>query len=183
MASTLVGVGGGGINIAQGMVEHGFACDHLLLIGRDPRMQELPGDQSLTLDLSPEGVVSAQEVVRSIRGMSRLKTMLKKMDLMILMVGLGGQTGGFAAPVLVSEALATGIDILVIACHPFAFESDARHMYAQGQLAELQRLTPNVLHIPNDLLVPLSKGLSIETSFDSLNAALAMFVNQIIPGK
>ncbi len=184
MTSTLVGVGGGGINIAEGMVEHGFACDRLLFVGRDPRMQGFPEDQRLILELIPEDVVSAQEIVRSIGGIrTQFGNILKQTNLMIFTVGLGGQTGGFAVPTLVGEALAASVEILVIACQPFTFESDERRMYARGQLADLQRLTPNVLLIPNDFLTgSTAKCASIETSFDILNSSLAMFMNRLLAG-
>jgi cell division protein FtsZ len=91
-----------------------------------------------------------------------IEELLSEMDLLFLVVGLGGGTGTGAAPTIVQTAKQLGVLTLVFATMPFSFEGDRRRRQAEEGLRTLQRTADAVVCLPNERLlemVDLSAGV------------------------
>lgn len=83
---------------------------------------------------------------------------LQGSDLVFVLTGLGGGTGGGAAPVVSQIARREGALVIGIVTYPFAFEGLKRSTNARDGIATLRRCTDTLIVIPNDRLLKLSNG-------------------------
>ena len=76
-----------------------------------------------------------------------------QMDLVIIVVGLGGGTGSAAAAVVAEVAAKTNALVLAFATSPFSFEGSRRKRIAEQSLGELRQLVHGLIPLPNDVLL------------------------------
>ncbi|HEX2695506.1 MAG TPA: cell division protein FtsZ, partial [Acidobacteriota bacterium] len=168
----VIGIGGGGGNAVNRMIETGIQGVEFIAVNTD--LQALNSNRStikvpiggqLTRGLGsggrPEtGKMAAQEDTE------RLIESLQGADMVFLTAGLGGGTGTGATPILAN--LAAEMDVLVIAIVtlPFEFEGKVRAKQAQEGLLELKNVVDTVIAIPNErLLQSVQLNTSIQDAF------------------
>jgi len=168
----VVGIGGGGGNAVNRMIEAGIGGVEFIAINTDK--QALSNNQAslkiqignkLTKGLGsggdPEiGRLAAEE------DPEHLAEILEGADMVFLTAGLGGGTGTGATPVIAN--LAAGMEILAIAIVtlPFAFEGRNRARKAEEGLRELKSVVDTVIAIPNErLLETVNLNTSIPDAF------------------
>lgn len=168
----VIGIGGGGGNAVNRMIESGIEGVEFIAINTD--LQALNTSKApikiqvgsqLTKGLGSGG---RPEVGRqaAMEDTERLIEILQGADMIFLTAGLGGGTGTGATPILAN--LATELDILVIATVtlPFEFEGKVRAKQAEEGLKELKSAVDTVIAIPNErLLQTVNINTSIIDSF------------------
>lgn len=92
----------------------------------------------------------------------QLEGLLEKLEMVVLVLGLGGKTGFEAAKTIANYAATTKLPVIVMATTPFAFEAETRRAEAGKALNALQKIVNSVIVIPNETLFGL---LPPETTF------------------
>ena len=156
-----VGIGGGGGNAINHMVDAGVENVEFIAINTDaqdlgrnkaPYLVQL--GENLTNGLGVGGDPSKGKAAAE-ESLEQLKDLIADTDLLFITAGMGGGTGTGAAPVLAKIAKETyGDDILVIGVvtRPFNFEGYVRADLADKGIKELQNYVDSMLIIPNERL-------------------------------
>ena len=168
----VIGIGGGGGNAVNRMIESGIQGVEFIAVNTDLQALgasrapiKVPIGGQLTKGLGsggrPEtGRMAAQEDTE------RVIECLQGADMVFLTAGLGGGTGTGATPILAN--LAAEMDVLVIAIVtlPFEFEGKVRAKQAEEGLRELKNVVDTVIAIPNErLLQTVQLNTSIQDAF------------------
>jgi cell division protein FtsZ len=157
----IVGVGGGGGNAVNRMIEAGLSGVEFIAINTDPQDLEKSlapvcfqiGKRSLGAGANPEVGRQACEEDRE-----RVRELLVGGDLVFLTLGLGGGTGTGAAPIVAQEAAEVCKLIIAIVTIPFTFEGRERMNNALKGLEELEKYVDTLIVIPNDRIAELSNA-------------------------
>ena len=168
----VVGVGGGGCNAVNRMIEAGIEGVEFIAVNTDQQqmqMSEAPvkinigreRTQGLGSGADPEvGRLSAED------SYDRIKTALRGSDMVFVTAGEGGGTGSGAAPVVARIAREVGALTVGIVTAPFKFEGNRRSTQGVGRREGASGLGRHGHRIPNDrLLDVLEKGTSLVESF------------------
>ncbi|MDE6059961.1 MAG: cell division protein FtsZ [Clostridia bacterium] len=170
----VVGVGGGGCNAVNSMVNDevrnvSFAVmntDKMALdMSRLPEHCKIQLGKQLTRGL---GAGANPDVGRKAAEESRqqIKAGLAGADMVFLTVGMGGGTGTGAAPVVASIARELGILTVAVVTRPFEFEGIQRKKNAEKGIAELSKFVDTLLIIPNQRLIDmLPKGCFMQEAY------------------
>lgn len=158
-AIKIVGVGGGGGNAVNRMVEANLSGVQFIAINTDPQDLEKSlapvklqiGGRTMGAGANPELGREACEKDRE-----RIRQMLEGGDLVFLTLGLGGGTGTGAAPIVAQEAAAACKLVIAIVTLPFTFEGKERMSNALKGLEELEEYVDTLIVIPNDRIAELS---------------------------
>ena len=154
----VVGVGGGGNNAVNRMIEAGVDTADFVAVNTDKQVLvinkapvRLQIGERLTGGLGagaiPEiGQKAAEESKDSIT------EMLQGTHLVFITAGMGGGTGTGAAPVIAKIAKEMGILTIAVVTKPFAFESKQRALNAEKGIAELKKYVDTLVIIPNERL-------------------------------
>lgn len=182
----VVGVGGGGSNTVNQMVEAGiegveFICantdaQHLESCRADRLIQLGPSTtRGLGAGADPNvGRQSAEEVKEEIR------QALEGTDMLFVTAGMGGGTGTGAAPVVAQVARELGILTLAVVTKPFPFERAKRMQIAKQGIDQLHQYVDSLIVIPNEKLpVVLGKDATLLDAFKSANDVLQNAVQGI----
>lgn len=157
------GVGGGGGNAVNTMVESGLVGVEFIAGNTD--MQALEQSKAdIRLQLGPNlakglgagarpsvGQEAAEESIEEIR------SLLKDSDMVFVTAGLGGGTGTGGAPVVARVAKEMGALTVGVVTKPFAFEGKSRMKNADGGWKELKEHVDTIITIPNDRLISLAQ--------------------------
>jgi len=155
----VIGVGGGGSNAVNRMVEDNLiGCEFvavntdaqaLMMSGADKKL--LVGETGLGAGSNPEiGRVAAEKSIESI------KDMVKDADMIFLTVGEGGGTGTGAAPVIAAAAREAGCLTVAVVTKPFSFEGKKRKYQAEEGIESLKDKVDTLIVIPNDRLLEIA---------------------------
>lgn len=158
----IIGVGGAGTNAVDGLRldDLGDAGSvHLAAINTDaqalsnsPITEKLVIGRSVTRGLGAGGEVEiGREAAEADR--DAIARMMGEMDLIILVVGLGGGTGSGAAPVIAELAAKSDALVLAFATLPFSFEGARRKRIAEDSIGELRQMVHGLIPLPNDVLL------------------------------
>lgn len=182
---TVFGVGGGGGNAVQHMVESEingvkFVCANTDKQALD-RMKALYnvqlGQQStrgLGAGANPEvGRTSAEEAREQIR------EQLEGTDMVFVTAGMGGGTGTGAAPVVAEIAKDMGILTVGVVTTPFSFEGRKRQKAAEKGIDELEKHVDSLIIIPNEKLLSVYGDLSMKEAFKKADDVLLNAVRSI----
>jgi cell division protein FtsZ len=168
----VVGVGGGGLNAVDRMIEAGISQVEFIAVNTD--IQQLRGSEApiklhigreLTQGLGsgsdPElGGKAAEEAY------DQIKHVLRGSDMVFVTAGEGGGTGTGAAPVVARIAKEVGALTVGIVTLPFRFEGSRRRHTAENGVHELRQVCDTVIVIPNDrLLEVLDRSTSMIDAF------------------
>lgn len=157
----VVGVGGGGNNAVDRMIEHGLCgvefitvnTDHQAL-SRSAATIKIQIGEKITRGLgagaNPEiGNKSAEE------SREEILQAIKGADMIFITAGMGGGTGTGAAPVIASIAKELSILTVGVVTKPFGFEGRKRMMNAEKGIEELKQTVDTLVIIPNDKLLQI----------------------------
>lgn len=175
----LVGVGGGGSNAVQHMVNQGIEGVDFICANTDA--QALKGmsattvlhiGQSITKGL---GAGANPEVGRqaAMEDRERLQDLIQGTDMLFITAGMGGGTGTGAIPVVAQIAREMGVLTVAVVTKPFPFEGQKRMHVAQQGIEELRTHVDSLITIPNEkLLSVLGKNISLIDAFSAANDVL-----------
>ncbi len=109
-----------------------------------------------------------------------MKLMLEGADMVFITAGMGGGTGTGAAPVVAQAAKELGILTVAVVTTPFTFEGSKRMGFAEAGLKELSKYVDSLIIIPNaKLLKVLPRGISMLQAFAEVNDVLRNAVTGI----
>ncbi len=168
----VVGVGGGGCNAVNRMVDAGIGGVEFIAVNTDQQQMQM-SDATVQIHIGRQrtqglGSGSDPEVGRQSAEESydRIKTALRGSDMVFVTAGEGGGTGTGAAPVVARIAREVGALTVAIVTSPFGFEGNRRKAQATAGVRELREAADTLIVIPNDrLLEVLEKGTSLVEAF------------------
>lgn len=182
----VIGIGGGGGNAVNRMIEAGIEGVDFIAINTD--LQALDTSKAktkyqigkhLTKGLGSGGSPNTGKEA-AVEDIEQLRNMIDGADMVFLTSGLGGGTGTGATPILAK--LASEMDILAIAIVtlPFCFEGKVRSKQAEDGLADLKNVVDTVISIPNErLLETVNLNTSIQDAFKLADDILRQAVQGI----
>lgn len=159
----VVGVGGGGNNAVNRMIECGVRGIDFIAINTDRQALnssraelKLQIGEKLTKGLgagsNPEIGMKAAEESRN-----EITEVLKGADMVFITAGMGGGTGTGAAPIIAETAKELGILTVGVVTKPFTFEGRRRQMHAEKGIEELKEKVDTLVTIPNDRLLQVAE--------------------------
>ena len=182
----VIGVGGGGNNAVDRMIEAGLQGVEFVAVNCDaqqlkkssaPTKIQIGEDETrgLGAGANPEvGEKSAEE------SKDVLAECVKGADMVFITAGMGGGTGTGAAPVVARLAQEAGILTVAVVTKPFAFEREQKMLQAERGIAELRKYVDSLIVIPNEkLLEGLDKPLTMRESFALADDVLKTGVKSI----
>src|SRR3990172_1301924 len=168
----VIGVGGGGTNAVNRMIEEGIQGVEFIAVNTDAQALLLSKAQTrvrigdkLTRGLgaggNPEiGRKSAEESADD------LYNVLKGSDMVFITAGLGGGTGTGAAPIVAQVARDVGALTIGVVTRPFTFEGNKRMASAEEGMTNLKEHADTLIVIPNDRLLQIvDKRVGLQDSF------------------
>ena len=175
----VIGIGGGGGNAVQHMVNEGISGVECICANTDAQVLEnltvpvvIQLGEEITKGL---GAGADPEVGRqsALDDREKIKEVMAGADMVFLTAGMGGGTDTGAAPVFAEIAKELGILTVAVVTRPFAFEGQRRMKIASAGIADLTRYVDSLITIPNNkLLTVLGKSVSLLSAFGSANAVL-----------
>ena len=175
----VVGIGGGGVNAINRMIEVGLRGVEFIAINTDAQAL-LMSDADVKLDVGREmtrglGAGANPDVGRKAAEDHReeIEEVLKGADMVFVTAGEGGGTGTGGAPVVASIARKLGALTIGVVTRPFAFEGRRRGGQAENGIKELRNECDTLIVIPNDRLLQLGDmGVSLMDAFRSADEVL-----------
>ncbi|HBB71372.1 MAG TPA: cell division protein FtsZ [Ruminococcus sp.] len=188
----VIGVGGGGGNAVNCMVESDVSNIEYIAINTDAKAlnkskatTRIPIGQKLTKGRGagnkPEiGAKSAEE------NRDEIEAHLKGADMIFITAGMGGGTGTGAAPVVAKIAKEMDILTVAVVTKPFLFEREQKMAQAEAGIAELRKYVDSLIVIPNERLLvgyekqPLTMKQSFSLSDDVLKTGVKSISDLIV---
>lgn len=157
----VVGVGGGGNNAVNRMIEHGLQGVEFIAVNTDAQALNLSKAEKkmqigakLTRGLgaggNPENGKKAAEESRE-----QIQEALAGADMVFVTAGMGGGTGTGAAPIIAQIARDLGALTVGVVTRPFSFEGMKRARQAAGGIAAMKEAVDTLIVIPNDRLLEI----------------------------
>jgi cell division protein FtsZ len=158
----VVGIGGGGVNAVNRMIDAGLRGVEFIAINTDAQAL-LMSDAELKLDIGREvtrglGAGSDPEVGRQAAEENRdmIEEVLKGADMVFITSGEGGGTGTGGATVVAEIAKSIGAVTIGVVTRPFAFEGRRRAVQADSGIQKLKEKVDTLIVIPNDRLLTVA---------------------------
>jgi len=175
----VVGIGGGGVNAINRMIEVGLRGVEFIAINTDAQAL-LMSDADVKLDVGREmtrglGAGANPDVGRKAAEDHReeIEEVLKGADMVFVTAGEGGGTGTGGAPVVASIARKLGALTIGVVTRPFQFEGRRRGGQAEEGIKMLRNECDTLIVIPNDRLLQLGDmGVSLMDAFRSADEVL-----------
>ena len=168
----VMGVGGGGSNAINRMIDAGLDGVEFLVANTDVQALE-QSKASVKLQIGSKltkglGAGANPDVGRqaALEDTDKVIEALEGADMVFVTTGLGGGTGTGAAPIVATLAAELGALTVAVVTKPFAFEGKKRMMQADRGLTDLKECVDTVITIPNErLLATLERGTSLFDAF------------------
>ena len=175
----VVGVGGGGGNAVNHMVESNIEGVEFICANTDAQALKRVSAKTV-LQLGSEitkglGAGANPEVGRqaALEDRERIAELLNGADMVFITAGMGGGTGTGGAPVVAQVAKELGILTVAVVTRPFPFEGPKRMRAAEEGMKELSEHVDSLITIPNEkLLSVLGKNATLLTAFSAANDVL-----------
>lgn len=182
----VLGLGGGGSNAVNRMIELGLAGVDFIAANTDR--------QALASSLAPRQIVLGPRVTRGLgtggdprigasaamESSRELAAALAGADMVFLTAGMGGGTGTGAAPVAAEIAREQGAVVVAIVTLPFSFEMTRRAQNAASGIRQLRPYTHTLITVPNDRLLQIvPRDVSLEVAFHLADDVLRQGVQGI----
>ena len=158
----VVGIGGGGVNAVNRMIEAGLRGVEFIAVNTDAQTL-LMSDAEVKLDIGREttrglGAGSDPEVGRSAsqEHADEIEEILKGADMVFITAGEGGGTGTGGAPVIAEIAKGLGALTIGVVTRPFGFEGRKRATQADLGITDLKKAVDTLIVVPNDRLLQVS---------------------------
>jgi cell division protein FtsZ len=191
----VVGVGGGGVNAVNRMIDAGLKGVEFIAANTDAQAL-LMSDADLKLDIGRQltrglGAGSNPVVGKAAAEEHRadIEEALRGADMVFITAGKGGGTGTGAAPVVAEIAKSLGALTIGVVTRPFTFEGRRRSVQAEAGIQELKEKVDAIIIIPNDRLLTVSnEKMSMINAFKLADEVLLQGVQGItdlitIPGQ
>ncbi len=182
----VIGVGGGGGNAINRMVEAGISSVEFIAINTDASALLLSkADHKLQIgekSTNGQGAGAKHEVGQKAADESRdeIAAILRGTDMVFITAGMGGGTGTGAAPIVAEIAKEMGILTVGIVTKPFAFEGKLRMNHAEKGIAELSNHVDSLIVIPNERLKNVSEEkITLKNAFIIADDVLRQGVQSI----
>jgi len=182
----VIGVGGGGGNAVNRMVQAGLADVEFIVANTDAQALE-HNAATIKVQLGREltkglGAGADPRIGReaALENTDRVLEALSGADLVFVTTGLGGGTGTGAAPVIASLANQLGALTVGVVTRPFTFEGRRRGSQAEDGLRELAEVVDTMITIPNDrLLATVDRSTSMSQAFTFADEVLRQAIQGI----
>ncbi|MHA6749844.1 cell division protein FtsZ [Dermacoccus nishinomiyaensis] len=182
----VVGIGGGGVNAINRMIEVGLKGVEFIAINTDAQAL-LMSDADVKLDVGREltrglGAGADPEVGRQAAEdhAEEIEEVLKGADMVFVTAGEGGGTGTGGAPVVAKIARGLGALTIGVVTRPFTFEGRRRANQAELGISALREEVDTLIVIPNDRLLSISdRAVSMLDAFRSADQVLLSGVQGI----
>lgn len=175
----VIGVGGGGGNALEHMVENQIEGVDFICANTDAqalRKSSATTQLQLGTDITKGlGAGANPDVGRqaALEDRERIMDVIKGSDMVFITAGMGGGTGTGAAPVVAQVAKEMGILTVAVVTKPFPFEGSKRLKIAESGLAELTQHVDSLITIPNEkLLAVLGREMTLLGAFKAANDVL-----------
>ncbi len=175
----VIGIGGGGGNAVQHMVESGiegvdFICantDAQALKGVTAKtILQMGGNMTKGLGAGANPDIGRQAAIEE---KAHLEEVIEGADMLFITAGMGGGTGTGGAPVVAEIARDMGVLTVAVVTKPFPFEGKKRSRIAEQGIEELSKYVDSLITIPNEkLLKVLGKGVGMLQAFREANNVL-----------
>jgi cell division protein FtsZ len=175
----VVGIGGGGVNAVNRMIEQGLKGVEFIAINTDAQAL-LMSDADVKLDVGRDstrglGAGADPEVGRRAAedAKDEIEELLRGADMVFVTAGEGGGTGTGGAPVVASIARKLGALTVGVVTRPFSFEGKRRGNQAESGIAALRESCDTLIVIPNDRLLQMGDAaVSLMDAFRSADEVL-----------
>src|SRR6478609_8776060 len=182
----VVGVGGGGVNAVNRMIDLGLRGVEFIAVNTDAQAL-LMSDADVKLDVGREltrglGAGADPEVGRKAAEdhAEEIEEVLKGADMVFVTAGEGGGTGTGGAPVVAKIAKGLGALTIGVVTRPFTFEGRRRANQAEAGISNLREEVDTLIVIPNDRLLSISdRTVSMLDAFRSADQVLLSGVQGI----
>jgi cell division protein FtsZ len=158
----VVGIGGGGVNAVNRMIEAGLRGVEFIAVNTDAQTL-LMSDAEVKLDIGREttrglGAGSDPEVggAAAHEHSEEIEEILKGADMVFITAGEGGGTGTGGAPIVAEIAKGLGALTIGVVTRPFGFEGRKRATQADVGITELKKAVDTLIVVPNDRLLQVS---------------------------
>lgn len=175
----VVGIGGGGVNAVNRMIEQGLKGVEFIAINTDAQAL-LMSDADVKLDVGRDstrglGAGADPEVGRKAAedAKDEIEELLRGADMVFVTAGEGGGTGTGGAPVVAAIARKLGALTVGVVTRPFSFEGKRRSNQAENGIAALRESCDTLIVIPNDRLLQMGDAaVSLMDAFRSADEVL-----------
>jgi len=154
----VVGIGGGGSNAVNRMIESGVGGVEFIAVNTDAPALAL-SRAPIRVRIGPNGLGSGGDRTVGARSADEsrdeLRTVLEDADMVFVTAGMGGGTGTGAAPIVAEMAKEMGALTVAVVTKPFTFEGSHRSKVAEEGLKELEKHVDALVAIENDRLLEL----------------------------
>jgi cell division protein FtsZ len=182
----VVGVGGGGVNAVNRMIELGLRGVEFIAVNTDAQAL-LMSDADVKLDVGREltrglGAGADPEVGRRAAEdhAEEIEEALRGADMVFVTAGEGGGTGTGGAPVVAKIAKSIGALTIGVVTKPFSFEGRRRQQQAESGVSKLKEEVDTLIVVPNDRLLEISdRGISMIEAFATADQVLLAGVQGI----
>ncbi|MFJ6679657.1 cell division protein FtsZ [Microbacterium sp. NPDC091382] len=182
----VVGVGGGGVNAVNRMIELGLRGVEFIAVNTDAQAL-LMSDADIKLDVGREltrglGAGADPEVGRRAAEdhAEEIEEALAGADMVFVTAGEGGGTGTGGAPVVARIAKSIGALTIGVVTKPFSFEGRRRQTQAESGVSKLKEEVDTLIVVPNDRLLEISdRGISMIEAFATADQVLLAGVQGI----
>ena len=183
----VIGVGGGGNNAVDRMIEAGVTKAEFICVNTDA--QQLANVKAPTvLNIGRKltsglGAGAKPEIGRQAAEESKdeIKNLVKDTEMVFVTAGMGGGTGTGAAPIIAEAAKSLGVLTVAVVTKPFFFEGPQRMRNAEEGIKNHAEKVDAIVTIPNDLLLKIAdKKVTIKDSFKLADDVLRQGVQGII---
>ncbi len=182
----VVGIGGGGVNAVNRMIEEGLRGVEFIAINTDAQAL-LMSDADVKLDVGREltrglGAGANPEIGAKAAEDHReeIEEVLKGADMVFVTAGEGGGTGTGGAPVVAGVARSLGALTIGVVTRPFGFEGKRRAAQADSGIERLRKEVDTLIVIPNDRLLSISdRHVSVLDAFKAADQVLLSGVQGI----
>ena len=183
----VIGVGGGGNNAVDRMIEAGVTKADFICVNTDaqqlsavkaPTVLQIGGKLTGGLGAGAKPEVGRQAAEET---KDEIKNIVKDSEMVFVTAGMGGGTGTGAAPIIAEAAKSMGILTVAVVTKPFFFEGPQRMRNAEEGIKQLAEKVDAIVTIPNDLLLKIAdKKVTIKDSFKLADDVLRQGVQGII---
>ena len=182
----VVGIGGGGVNAVNRMIDAGLKGVEFIAINTDAQAL-LMSDADVKLDIGRKltrglGAGAAPEIGKqaAIDHTEEIEEVLRGSDMVFVTAGEGGGTGTGGAPVVAKIAKDLGALTVGVVTRPFSFEGKRRATQAEEGIENLRKEVDTLIVIPNDRLLSISdRSISAPEAFKTADQVLLSGVQGI----
>ncbi len=175
----VLGVGGGGINALNRMIQQRIPGVEFVAVNTDSlslatslACTKLLVGASVTRGLGTDGNVFLGEQA-AYESADSLRRIVRDADLLFLTASMGGGTGSGVLPIIAEMAQELGVMTIAVVTQPFSFEGKERQRNAEAGIRRLRQFADTVLVIPNDGQLHLvNKGATLEEALHMADTVL-----------